>query len=100
MAGLPPDLSRVIDRLLEKEVAMRYASADEALNDLKNLPLLAVDLPAEPRKRPIVETDGGKSPPLPPIKNNVPIGCYVVPIACVVFILFIAPRNLSCHRVR
>jgi serine/threonine protein kinase/tetratricopeptide (TPR) repeat protein len=36
--GLPPDVARVIDRLLQKNVADRYASAADALKDLDDMP--------------------------------------------------------------
>ena len=42
----PPDLARVIDKMLAKDVKARYATAEEALRDLEPRDLLPVDLPA------------------------------------------------------
>ncbi|MBW3540476.1 MAG: serine/threonine protein kinase [Planctomycetes bacterium] len=35
LEGVPDDIARVIERLIEKDQSQRYASADEALSDLK-----------------------------------------------------------------
>jgi hypothetical protein len=41
--GVPPDLARVVDRLLRKPVRERYATAAEALRDLDDRPLVLVE---------------------------------------------------------
>ncbi len=59
LEGVPPDLALVIQRLTEKDQALRYKSADEALSDLKvDLKLVgggssdvADDVPATDSKR-------------------------------------------------
>src|SRR5438105_4881543 len=43
MPSAPPDLARVIDKLLKKNVAERYATAAEALQDLEDKPLVLVE---------------------------------------------------------
>lgn len=51
LEGVPPDIARVIDRLIEKDISKRYGSAAEALSELQQqgaglLPPIAV--PANP----------------------------------------------------
>jgi serine/threonine-protein kinase len=41
LPGLPADLARVIDRLLQKRVADRYATAADVLKDLEDAPTVA-----------------------------------------------------------
>ena len=62
LPGLPEDLNRVITRLLEKEVSKRYKSANEALDDLKKLPLLCVELPGDQAHPPLRRNSSGASP--------------------------------------
>ncbi|MBY0526878.1 MAG: protein kinase [Gemmataceae bacterium] len=54
----PADLARVIDRLLAKDVASRYASAAEALRDLDDAPLVLFQ---ESQKTAQSGSDGGAS---------------------------------------
>jgi serine/threonine-protein kinase len=61
--GAPADLARVLDRLLPKPVAERYASAADALKDLENKPIVLVALagtaaPAKPAP-PVAAGPGG-----------------------------------------
>jgi serine/threonine protein kinase/tetratricopeptide (TPR) repeat protein len=69
MPNLPPDLTQVIGKLVEKEVARRYSSAEEALDDLKKLPLLTVDLPGMAVPKTKKEEVGGQTAP-PPTQNS------------------------------
>jgi len=61
--GLPSDLSRVIDRMLQKEVSKRYASAEAALADLgggdEDIPL-PTDSGSEPVSRSATEPTESK----------------------------------------
>jgi serine/threonine-protein kinase len=53
---LPADLARVIDRLLQKNVAARYASAGEAIKDLEDIPAPPVPAPPAPVTLPPVQS--------------------------------------------
>jgi serine/threonine protein kinase/tetratricopeptide (TPR) repeat protein len=66
--GLPPDLAGVIDRLLRKDVAERYASAADALKDLADVPSPAV--PADPSPATLPP---GMAPPVVPAGAAVPV---------------------------
>ena len=72
-SGVPADLARVIDKLLARDVRERYASASDAMKDLEERELLAVDLPAgaitatkpAPPKVPTPVTPIAGAPPVP-----------------------------------
>jgi formylglycine-generating enzyme required for sulfatase activity len=81
MPSAPPDLARVIDKLLKKNVAERYATAADALKDLEDKPLVLVE-PAKTGPKPPIALSPGKGgvqavaglappkppPPRPPVK--------------------------------
>ncbi len=75
--GLPPDLARVIDRLLQKDVAARYHRAGDALRDLEAadapvpIPFAMEEEPATPA--PI--------PRLPPRKPKPRVPTYTAAVA-------------------
>jgi serine/threonine-protein kinase len=51
LPGVPPDLARVVDKLLAKPVAQRYAVAEDVLRDLDDKPLVLVE-PARAKAAP------------------------------------------------
>lgn len=59
--GLPADIARVIDRLLQKDVSARYASAADALKDLTDVPS-----PPVPLGPTVATVSPGQVSPLPP----------------------------------
>jgi serine/threonine protein kinase len=59
MPSAPPDLARVIDKLIKKNVAERYASAAEALQDLDNKPLVLVEPAKGSAPKPLVAAQPG-----------------------------------------
>lgn len=59
LEGVPPDLAKVVQRLIEKDPRKRYATADEALSDLKiDLKLIKAEEDEEgPAPEPVADPD-------------------------------------------
>ncbi len=68
--GVPGDVARVIDRLLQKDVAARYASAAEALKDLADD--AAPPVPADPAPPTLPPTAAAPPPPARPATRIAP----------------------------
>ena len=59
--SMPDDLARVIDRLVQKPVDARYASAQQALDDLDGGPFVAV--PSQANSAPAAQRNAAAAPP-------------------------------------